>query len=326
MQTPSQKGMRNFKGFLCYRSSLLQALLHSPKIANWFLEHHQPHSCVADSQDDCVSCSLRKVVLAYWTGQPSDLHQVLLKLYDLFKNAGWPSGQQDPEEQLTWIMKQMRAEVPSRYAISIFSTLNIIANLGSRTFAALEATNSLITNACVKCDNCGHLSKTSGHATSHLSIPLRPRLPGDLSAYVHGYLTETVEGYKCDECKDTKDKTRYQEIAHSPDVLMLQFKRYDFGDKDNYYVRMKTTLNLNQYRAEFNQDDSQYELFASVLHAGDRDFGHYKCLAKNGEDGWFEFDDAQVRKRPAAAVVTKEREFTPYLLFYSRITKKDSKE
>ena len=44
MKASSQQGMFN-PGVLCYRNSLLQALLHQPKFVHWIVRSHQPDDC-----------------------------------------------------------------------------------------------------------------------------------------------------------------------------------------------------------------------------------------------------------------------------------------
>ena len=52
--------MRNVGGNLCYLISVLQALLHAPKILNW-LESHQ--DCF---WENCLACVLRNLAAQYW--------------------------------------------------------------------------------------------------------------------------------------------------------------------------------------------------------------------------------------------------------------------
>jgi len=41
----NQLGLPNLTGALCYRHSLLQALIHTPKFVRWLNEHHKPQQC-----------------------------------------------------------------------------------------------------------------------------------------------------------------------------------------------------------------------------------------------------------------------------------------
>ena len=57
--TPS-RGLQNTQN-LCYRNSVLQALLHVPKFVNWLEQDHS--SCTIAR---CVACSLRTLCFRYW--------------------------------------------------------------------------------------------------------------------------------------------------------------------------------------------------------------------------------------------------------------------
>jgi ubiquitin C-terminal hydrolase len=197
-------------------------------------------------------------------------------------------------------------------------------------FELFQASNCGIMDSHVICDHCGYVSKTDGHVVGAVSVPLQPRIDsGNLSMYLEKYMDEIVTGYKCDRCKNTSDKHRLQKITHSPDVLLIQLKRFDWrGKKDSEPVRFSSTLNLNPYRDEANKVDSEYELSAVVVHAGSINSGHYICLAKGPDGVWMEFNDLSVSKSSLNAVLdlgtgggrSKKDNggWTPYLLFFQR--------
>lgn len=107
MPLSAQKGLANHAGNLCYRLSLLQALLHLPIFVNWALEHLDPAHCennplkdtyqflnwctigVADNQEECFSCSLRLLTQEYWSGarRSRELTTVLLRMDKLLKKC-----------------------------------------------------------------------------------------------------------------------------------------------------------------------------------------------------------------------------------------------
>jgi hypothetical protein len=45
MPALAQQGMSNFTGYLCYRLSFLQVLLHQSKFVQWVQEYHRPENC-----------------------------------------------------------------------------------------------------------------------------------------------------------------------------------------------------------------------------------------------------------------------------------------
>jgi ubiquitin C-terminal hydrolase len=180
------------------------------------------------------------------------------------------------------------------------------------------------------CKSCGYVSSTVGDIEGTLAIDIKPRIPGggDLGAYVQQYLTYKVCGYKCDHCKDaTTDKQRSRKLAHSPDIVTVQLKRFNWaGQKDSHPVPINTLLNLNANRTSNNKSNSGYELSAVVLHQGSLNGGHYISMAKGADGQWLEFDDNHVSRVSGgemAALTDKGKAggFTPYLCFYQRVRK-----
>ena len=108
-------GMSSSKGFfnrhvMCYRNSMIQALLHAPKLVNWLEEFHPP--CAQESR--CIICALRQLSLQYWqtSSVPQDLNQKMNQLESnlrgtlAFTNWTW-SRQQDANEFFLHLVNSM---------------------------------------------------------------------------------------------------------------------------------------------------------------------------------------------------------------------------
>jgi ubiquitin carboxyl-terminal hydrolase 36/42 len=222
-----------------------------------------------------------------------------------FDTVGWSadvqSGHADPEEQAAWIFGAMRAVIPSS------------------SFASLESFTQITTTSAIRC-KCGHESRTEGHSDHALPVPITPRIQnGTLAHYLHKYMVEVIEGYRCEMCKDESRKHRKQLIGHAPNILAVQLKRFNWnGSKDNSPITINTTLNLDQYRDTSNRDHLAYELTAMVKHAGSTNSGHYICSAKGPNGAWYCFDDDRVSKSSVSDATSSKSRFTPYLLFFQR--------
>ena len=193
------------------------------------------------------------------------------------------------------------------------------AVLPSSSSASLESLTYLTTTSSIRC-KCGHESRTEGHSDRALPVPITPRIPnGTLAHYVHKYMVEVIEGYKCEKCKDESKKHRKQLIGHAPDILAVQIKRFNWnGSKDNHPVPTDATLNLDQYRDTTNRETLSYELTAVVKHAGTTGSGHYICSAKGPDGAWYSFDDERVSKCSVTEATNPKSRFTPYLLYFQR--------
>jgi uncharacterized UBP type Zn finger protein len=117
MPASKQKGIYN-PSQLCYRNSVLQALLHSPHIGNFLNKYHSPDLCLLSDDEWCVACALLRVHTLYWSGTAAELRREMNELQKTFRankwSAGASSGQADPEEFLTWLIKTLGAQLPER--------------------------------------------------------------------------------------------------------------------------------------------------------------------------------------------------------------------
>jgi ubiquitin C-terminal hydrolase len=172
----------------------------------------------------------------------------------------------------------------------------------------------------VVCSKCGHQSRTKGNVDSNFSLALSPKIPkGSVSDYLQKYINETIEGYRCDGCKQISNVRKYQEISHAPEILVIQLKRFDHDRrKDNSTVGINHTLDLNQYREANNKSNLKYELKAVIKHSGTSDFGHYICSAVGPDGNWYLFDDQKKTVSTPLAATDEKARFTPYILFFQR--------
>jgi ubiquitin C-terminal hydrolase len=191
-----------------------------------------------------------------------------------------------------------------------------------RIYAFFDALHNFVLDSSTTCTNCGHVSTNQGETEGILSIELRPRIPkGDLSNYLDKYMSYSVTDYKCEKCKDTAEKQRTRQISHSPDVVVVQLKRFDpLGRKDNHPIPFSSTLDLTSYRTASNKISSKYELSAVVSHLGGTNGGHYRCIAKGEDKCWNIFDDLRKigAKESQALDPGNGKSWTPYLLFFQR--------
>lgn len=161
MPASAQQGMRNLTGVLCYRSALLQSLLHQPQFCAWLNDYHEPQHCIwtAEGRPPCVACALRNLAQAYWSGKsvdaayvavnecfkaskfilPLTMSQSSLTSLDKWQNGG--GGQQDPDDQLTWIVKKFSEQLPSSQVPhfpghSTVANMSIATSLSSRPCAS----------------------------------------------------------------------------------------------------------------------------------------------------------------------------------------------
>ncbi|CAD6443541.1 3feb5923-b328-483c-9e48-f1efe8d5c385 [Sclerotinia trifoliorum] len=304
MPTAAQRGLANVTGYACYRNSLLQGLFHLPKFFNFLIDQHPVDTCDIPKKD-CLACALCHLSSKYWTvGFPAKEITIMLRRLEVqCKRLGWypgPSGQGDPHEQITWMLEKIDKQMKASSVASMQSIMQLV--LSSR----------------ITCDKCHNVSVGDLQDELALSVPLKPRIRGgSLSSYLHKYLDETIEGYRCEKCKKVGDVHRVQLISHAPDILFVQLKRFGYdGRKDKLTLPIDHTLDLSAYRDPNGSKDSmEYELVASVSHSGSLDYGHYTCDARGPDGRWNCFNDAYYDATTMAKALGSNQ---PYLLFYQR--------
>jgi ubiquitin carboxyl-terminal hydrolase 10 len=152
-----------------------------------------------------------------------------------------------------------------------------VADIRFRTYSYFDSAFNMVTTSVIKC-SCGHASKTKGHDDGSISLPIAPAIRnGTLVHYLKKYMTEQIDGYRCEECRDTSMKYRTQRISHAPEILTVQLKRFKYdGKKDFTPIIIPTTLDLNEFRDAGYTDQLHYELSAVIKHSGwDTKSGHY---------------------------------------------------
>ena len=198
--------------------------------------------------------------------------------------------------------------------------------MDSRAYSFFEAVHRFVLEATTHCNKCGNVSTNQNEVEGTISVPIQPRIAdGDLSKYLQKYFHDHVFGFKCDKCKDDAKKYRPRQIAHSPDVVLIQLKRFSaMGRKDSFPVPFSTTLDLNSYRTPGNKSNSTYDLSAVISHSGSTGSGHYRCAAKGTDEFWNIFDDSRVIPVNEKQAINPGdgKGWTPYLLFFRRVPSK----
>ena len=174
-----------------------------------------------------------------------------------------------------------------------------------------------------KCKSCPYESKRKLiEQVLPLDTTLRGRKKATLDDSIVSFMAETIEGWRCDECKVKSDvNTKVLTIERSPEVLLVMLKRFVTynGIKDTSKIGIPLTLDLNTHRSAANTANTVYDLCSVVKHIGaTSNSGHYTCIAKGPDGAWTRFDDAKKPTVVKTNQVTGHNGGVPYLLFYQR--------
>jgi ubiquitin carboxyl-terminal hydrolase 4/11/15 len=132
---------------------------------------------------------------------------------------------------------------------------------------------------------------------------------------------ETLEEdnkWYCPKCKDHQCANKKIEIYNPPNILIVNFKRFNNMSKIDTLVDFPIEgLDIGKYVVnEDKKKESVYDLFAIGNHSGSLSFGHYYAYAKNHVKGkWFEFNDNSVFEIDESNRLVSS---TAYVLFYRK--------
>ena len=132
---------------------------------------------------------------------------------------------------------------------------------------------------------------------------------------------ETLEEdnkWYCPKCKEHQCANKKIEIYNPPNILIVNFKRFNNMSKIDTVVDFPIEgLDIGKYVVnEDKKKESVYDLFAIGNHSGSLSFGHYYAYAKNHVTGkWFEFNDNSVFEIDGSNRLVSS---TAYVLFYRK--------
>ncbi|KAF9454646.1 cysteine proteinase [Macrolepiota fuliginosa MF-IS2] len=163
------------------------------------------------------------------------------------------------------------------------------------------------------CDTCGYRSERK---SDFLELEIRFESNSKLEDCIGTMLQEEKltgdNQYRCPQCNDLRDATRYTQLSQLPPILHFSLLRfvYDFSTmerrKSKYTISFPTTLDMNQFlkddteatAQQQDQDINVYELAGILLHKGASAYhGHYEAQVYDTEKrSWFQFNDEVVTR------------------------------
>jgi ubiquitin carboxyl-terminal hydrolase 8 len=144
-----------------------------------------------------------------------------------------------------------------------------------------------------------------------------PTLIDCFNLYVDGEELKGDCGWYNEETKETIDIKKRILFWSFPNILVIDFKRFNFRNQKNQILISfpLDDLDLSSYVIGYNKKSYIYELYGVCNHSGSVHGGHYTCYVKNANGKWYHFNDTNVSE-----IKTVESIISPkaYVLFYRK--------
>lgn len=175
------------------------------------------------------------------------------------------------------------------------------------------------------CRNCNSYSDVY-NPTCHYSLPIPSNMKkisiyDCFKLYLDGVdLNKDEHHWNCEKCQSAQDAFKLETLWRMPDMLIVQLKRFMYGntggDRVNTMVTFPlTNLDLTPYCSGYKKNEAVYNLTGVTNHIGGVGGGHYTayCLKPNGK--WYEFNDTHISEVSADKIASP----MSYLLFYQKV-------
>lgn len=311
---PGQIGLLNL-GNTCFFNSVMQVLGHCRVIKEYFATKRYERDIFGRS---CTKGRIAKE-FAYVV---ENLHSEEVTTLDckglmaeLAKtNTIFEVGvQQDAHEALTFLLQKLHDDLKSMKIKDVAGSASqnawVRACEGRESFVMREVFGQF--RNILSCNR--HESENfENFSTLILDIPERTRAVSLIDCLKSSFSPEEIPKWNCVDCKKPRTATKRMDISHSPNILIIQLKRFKKTKKNVTEVIVPLTLDMKP----FCHDKSKafnYNLFGSINHEGSLEGGHYKARSlHNGE--WFEYNDEHVTS------VNFNQCDGEYLLFYEMVS------
>lgn len=186
---------------------------------------------------------------------------------------------------------------------------------------------------------CAHINESSFSYTSiSMDVKGKAGLLDSLGESVKGDMLVGDNKYKCEQCGEKQDTLKRTCFLSTPNVLVVQCKRFDFDY--NRWLRFKIdtrfefpmSFSIYPYTKEGIEnpgapatEDYDYDLVGVVMHHGDAEAGHYYSYIKDrdGDNGWITFNDRNLTPFSVDSIEDKcygGKPWSAYVLFYQKRT------
>lgn len=342
-------GLANL-GNTCYANSALQCLCRISPIAEYFIsdEYRSNISKYGLNRNSASYTGFLEnfAALTKALHDQNDTRAIrpisFIKYFCLFHPQFRGAIQQDSHEMLVGLLETLHDAMKINVSINITGAVKSDTDerkmkaltqyknfLGGSGYSILNEWFGGQFESNVVCDNC--------KANSYTYDPfdcLSVEIPDDannlydcLDAFGSPFKLTDDDSYNCDKCKTKGNAMKQLKIWRTPNVLIIQLKRFSTKivqhnnrmfattSKNNRHIQYPMLLNFTKYNShDVSSPLTLYDLVGVVEHSGELRGGHYTAKVKDSIGEWYSYNDASVDKVSSEEIVNTRG----YLLFYTR--------
>lgn len=346
-------GLENF-GNTCYCNSVLQALYFCPPFREHLLEYYGHNKTAVEAEENLLTCladlftQINSQKKKTGVIAPKRFVQRVKKENELFRSYM----HQDAHEFLNFLLNELvdilEKEASANKKLSgsltqpekkMNGSINGIAN-GSQQPPVLTWVHKIfqgtLTNEtrCLRCETVTARDET--FLDLSLDIEQNSSITSCLRNFSSTYMLNADDKFFCDKCCSLQEAQKRMKIKIPPRILVIHLKRFKYIEqlgrykKLSYRVVFPMELKLCNTTDDAPGSDSEYSLFAVVVHVGSGpNHGHYISLVKS-HNHWLFFDDENVEMIDESVVQTffgSAQEYSNntdhgYILFYESLNNK----
>ncbi|CAA2960369.1 ubiquitin carboxyl-terminal hydrolase 25 [Olea europaea subsp. europaea] len=327
LKRKSPLGLKNL-GNSCYLNSVLQCLTYTPPLANFCLRFLHSSNCDVgaskEKKSECPFCILEKRIVRSLSIEAAlDTPLKINSCLRIFAEHFRVGKQEDAHEFLRYALDACHSTCLRLKKLQHQRRKDGVDNGGNCGGSGNTVVKEIFGGAIqsqVKCLSCG---SESNKVDDIMDISLDVLHSGSLKdALQRFFQPEVLDGnnkYQCDNCKKLVAARKQMSILQAPNVLVIQFKRFEsmFGGKIDKPIAFEETLVLSNYVCKASQDPHpEYNLFGTIVHSGfSPDSGHYYAYIKDALGHWYCCNDSYVSHSTLREVLSEK----VYILFFSRI-------
>jgi ubiquitin carboxyl-terminal hydrolase 8 len=146
-----------------------------------------------------------------------------------------------------------------------------------------------------------------------------PTLMDCLNTYVQGENLTDDNAWYNEATKQKENITKKISFWSFPNVLVIDFKRFNSRNQKNQILITfpLENLDLSNYAIGYKKNSFTYELYGVSNHHGGVLGGHYTSYIKNANGKWYHFNDTSVTEVPVSSSIISPK---AYCLFYRKKT------